>query len=205
VQSWDKTWEKVFQSREWGKYPPEELIRFIAKNFYKYQNRKAIRILDLGCGTGACTWYIAREGFSAYGIDGSKTAVEKAKQRFSEENLDGEFVVGDFIKIPYPDEFFDCVIDVCSLQHNKPKFAMMALSEVFRVLKPNGKVFSMLVASGSWLNPYLEEGYVHFYKLYEVKKLFKKFKNVNIEKSIRTYNNRKNRIIHWVVSGDKVI
>jgi ubiquinone/menaquinone biosynthesis C-methylase UbiE len=193
MQSWDKTWEKVFRIKEWSKYPPEELIRFVANNFYSAPNRKAVKILDLGCGTGACTWYLAREGFSAYGIDGSKTGIKKAKQRFAEENLSGEFVVGDFIKILYPANFFDCVIDICSMQHNQFKFAKMATSEIFRVLKPGGKLFSMLVAGGSWKEPYLGKGYVHFYKLSEVKKLFEKFKNISIEKSMRTYNNRKIR------------
>jgi hypothetical protein len=31
---WDKGWDKIFSTAEWGKYPGEELIRFIARNFY---------------------------------------------------------------------------------------------------------------------------------------------------------------------------
>ncbi|EDP6584064.1 class I SAM-dependent methyltransferase, partial [Campylobacter jejuni] len=27
-------WENIFSQKEWGKYPSENLIRFIAKNFY---------------------------------------------------------------------------------------------------------------------------------------------------------------------------
>jgi len=45
---WDKTWDNVFLKKEWGKYPPEELIRFIARNFYEVKNRKKVRILDMG-------------------------------------------------------------------------------------------------------------------------------------------------------------
>jgi ubiquinone/menaquinone biosynthesis C-methylase UbiE len=203
VGSWNKIWEKVFQTHEWGKYPPEELIRFIAKNFYKTPDREAIRILDLGCGTGACTWYLAREGFSAYGMDGSKTAIEKARQRFREDHLKGEFIVGDFIRIPFQDKFFDSVIDVCSIQHNRPRFAKEVASEVYRVTKPGGKLFSMLTATGTWKRPSVGQGYVHHYKLSEVKRLFKNFKVLGIEKSERTYNNRKKKVIHWVVSGEK--
>jgi len=203
--SWDKIWEKVFRTQEWGKYPPEELIRFVAKNFYKAPNREAVKILDLGCGTGACTWYLAREGFSAYGIDGSTAAIKRAKQRFSEERLKGEFVVGDFVKIPYPREFFDCVIDVCSIQHNRPSSAKKVVSEVHRVLKPDGKFFSMLASVGIWKGPYVGKGYVHFYKLSEIGELFKNFKILSIEKSERTYYNRKRKIAHWVVFMEKRI
>jgi hypothetical protein len=62
--SWDPTWEQVFRVRDWARYPQEELIRFVAVNFYSAAERKKIKILDAGCGTGAGVWFIAREGFS---------------------------------------------------------------------------------------------------------------------------------------------
>jgi len=115
---WDKTWDNVFLKKEWGKYPPEELIRFIARNFYEVKNRKKVRILDMGCGTGAATWYLAREGFSIFGIDGSKTAIKIVKERFEKEKLRGEFIVGDLAKLPYPNDYFNCVVDIAAMQHN---------------------------------------------------------------------------------------
>lgn len=86
IEAWDPIWEEVFHSQEWGKYPGESLIRFIARNFYK-RNRKEVRILEIGCGTGANIWYLCREGFSAYGIDGSKKAVSLANNRIKTEGL----------------------------------------------------------------------------------------------------------------------
>src|SRR3989338_11176865 len=95
--SWDKTWEKVFSSKEWGKYPPEVLVRFVARNYYAAPDRSKIKILDLGCGTGAATWYMAREGFSVVGIDGSKTAIKIARRRFKAEKLKADFKNGDIV------------------------------------------------------------------------------------------------------------
>src|SRR5690349_11778017 len=100
-QSWDPIWETVFKSQEWGKYPPEQVIRFVARNFYAARDRKSVRILDLGCGTGACAWYMAREGFSVSGIDGSETAVRTAMLRLSEENLSADLRVGDYLHLPW--------------------------------------------------------------------------------------------------------
>lgn len=203
--SWDPTWEKVFQSQEWGKYPPEELVRFIARSFYKVPDRKKIKVLDLGCGTGAATWFIAREGFTAYGIDGSETAIKIAKQRFQKEKLEGKFKIGDFIKLDYPNEFFDCVVDITALQHNKIENLKQVFSEISRVLKPNGKIFSMMVSKKTKFNektnPFNGRGYYHFFDKEEVLDLFSNFKNIEIEMSERT--DRGNFISHYIVTGEK--
>lgn len=220
--SWDSVWEKVFQEQEWGKYPPEELIRFIAWNFYGVKDRKSVRLLDVGCGTGACTWYLAREGFSVDGIDGSKTAIYRATKRFAEEGLKAEFVVGDLIKLPYPDEFFDAVIDVAAIECNTIENVKAIFAQINRVLRPGGEFFSMAIKTGSYgygegdeierntftnvkIGPFKGKGIIHFFTEREIRHLLSlnQFKNVEIEWSARTVNNQKNKIIHWIVMAQK--
>ena len=48
----DPVWEEIFSTREWGQYPSENIIRFVARNYYK-KERDNIKILDFGCGGGA--------------------------------------------------------------------------------------------------------------------------------------------------------
>ncbi|ECL6467391.1 SAM-dependent methyltransferase, partial [Campylobacter jejuni] len=57
----EKIWEQIFSKKEWGKYPSENVIRFIARNFYNVQDRSKINILELGFGTGANLWFCAKE------------------------------------------------------------------------------------------------------------------------------------------------
>src|SRR5438105_645758 len=83
--SWDPVWEDIFKSQPWGRYPGEDLIRFVARNFYKAPSRSSVRILEVGCGPGANLWYMAREGFSVFGIDGAPTALELARLRLDRE------------------------------------------------------------------------------------------------------------------------
>ena len=85
MKSFDNEWEKIHASQEWGKYPSENVIRFIARNYYS-KDRLKTRILDFGCGAGSNTWYLAKEGFDVYAFDGSVSAVEKTKKRLKEEN-----------------------------------------------------------------------------------------------------------------------
>lgn len=141
MRSWDPTWEQVFCSQAWGRYPGEHLIRFVAKNLYR-RDRSKTRVLEVGCGPGANLWYLAREGFSAHGIDGSKTAVRQAQERLLLEGLKADVSVGDILKLPWPDGSFDAVIDVECLYVNDAEAMRSILAEIRRVLVPGGLLYS---------------------------------------------------------------
>ena len=66
----------------------------MARNYYK-SHRGNVKILDFGCGIGAVTWYVAKEGVNAYGFDGSETAIKKAKVRIKEENVSADLILAD--------------------------------------------------------------------------------------------------------------
>ncbi len=223
--SWDSTWERVFRTRDWGRYPPEELIRFIAKHFYSVPDRAKVKILEIGSGPGANIWYMAREGFAVYGIDGSKSAIVKAKERLQEEGLKACLQVGDVMQLSsfYPPPlYFDAVVDVACIQHNKMQAIQTILDQVFAVLKSGGRVFSMMVASGSWGDglgkeiepgtfvdiregPLQGMGLCHFFSLKEVQRLFGRFSEVQIENSSRSFSSRCHWYKHWVVEGVKCL
>ncbi|MBU2020564.1 MAG: class I SAM-dependent methyltransferase [Bacteroidetes bacterium] len=140
-KSWDPIWNKVFTENNWGKYPSESLIRFVARNYYN-QERSEIRILEIGCGPGANIWYLSREGFQAFGLDGSSVAIAQAQERLDHEQLEATLLVGDILNIPYSDHYFDAIIDVECLYANSIENAKIILEEMQRVLKPQGKLYS---------------------------------------------------------------
>lgn len=219
--AWDQTWEQVFNSQEWGKYPSEDLIRFIARNFYGSPNRKEIKILEVGCGTGANLWYVAREGFSVYGVDGSKTAIKRAETRLKNEVIDwsGELFVGDIISLPFENSSFDAVIDNEAIYANSYENSTVIYNEIYRVLKENGKVYSKTFATGSWGDktgenigrntwipsegPLKDKGVARFSTKEDIKELLANFEIVELEKIERTYNDLNERVIEWLISGVK--
>ena len=201
TKTWDPIWEDIYSTREWGKYPPEELVRFVARNFYASPDRSKVKMLDLGCGTGAATWYVAREGFGAFGIDGSLAGIEIAQKRFQAEGLVGEFLVGDISSLPYADASFDAAIDIASIQHNEPDAVQKIVDETRRVLKPGGTFFGMLIAESQSLANW--PGMIHYFTIDELEQLFAEFSELNIEYVIRTEKNRSQVQKFWIVEAMK--
>lgn len=105
------------------------------------------RVLEVGCGRGGGTAYIAKyhQPKAAIGIDYSNVTVKRAQDLNGESDV-LSFRWGDAEDLPFPDESFDVVINI----ESSHCYANMSgfLSEVARVLKPGG-VFSWADMRGS--------------------------------------------------------
>lgn len=141
-KSIDEIWEKIHSNRAWGVYPSEHVIRFVARNYYS-KCRSDIKILDFGCGQGAHTWYLAREGFDTYAFDGSESAVKKTKTKLDKEGLNAKLSVFDALSIDYPFEYFDAVIDSLCIYSNRISDIRKMYESVFRILKSGGKLLTI--------------------------------------------------------------
>lgn len=148
---WDSTWEKIFSSRPWGKYPGEDVVRFVARGFYKVDDRSSVKLLEIGCGTGANLWYMAREGFQTYGVDGSQSAIDISRARLDKEvpGWKGGLAVGDMLSLDFPDNYFDGVLDVEAVCCNGFEQSQSIYKEMVRVLKPGGRLYSRCFAKGT--------------------------------------------------------
>ena len=95
--------------------------------------------LELGCGAGDLTLWLAGKGYVAYGVDIAPTAIEWAREKALERNVTADFRVGSVVDLcGYPDGFFDVVLDGhcfhCIIGHDRSLF----LASARRVLKPEG-------------------------------------------------------------------
>lgn len=209
MSSYIDHWDDKFQAQEWGKYPPEELVRFIGRNYKKLKSEN-ISILEIGCGPGANLWFLHREGYKVAGIDGSKTAIDKANKRLNCENIGlnknpQDLKVGNFSNLPWDKNEFDLVIDIFSLYANTRETIKQTLSEISRVLKPEGKLFCKLWGTkttgfkeGKEIEKYTFDdiktgpcanmGISHFFDKDEINDIFSGFEILNIDTIQRTDN-----------------
>jgi SAM-dependent methyltransferase len=70
------------------------------------------RALDLGCGTGTHSIYLARRGFAVVGVDFSSKAIEMAREKARQAGAAVDFRVGDVTRLDFLREPFDFVLDI---------------------------------------------------------------------------------------------
>ena len=95
------------------------------------------RALDLACGEGRNTVWLAQQGWTATGVDFSAVGVEKGRRLAADRGVEVEWVVADVTTWPGRAEAFDLVI-VFYVQLPAPDRAAM-LATAARALAPGGR------------------------------------------------------------------
>lgn len=98
-------------------------------------------VLDVGCGVGATSCYIAkRHGCRLVGVDILERMIDRANERAKKEGVENrvEFRVADAQNLPFEDALFDAVIGESVITFIKHK--QRAVNEYVRVTKPGGYV-----------------------------------------------------------------
>ena len=134
--SWDAEYNKYRQI--WGERP-SELTLEAAKRLI-YSKGKPLRVLDIGCGYGRDSVFIAKSlGFRVLGIDISEKAVEMAKENALKAQAGkAEFKISDFRDL---NSYFDVII-VSNLYHLLPPEGRRDLAHhVARLLGPEGRLY----------------------------------------------------------------
>lgn len=134
-----KQWNRIFKKQGKVFLKPQEDIPKIVKLFKKKGIKK---VLDLGCGSGRHTVYLAKNGFDVYGIDIAPVGIKLTKDWLKQEKLRADLKLGSiYQKLPYEDNFFDAIIAIQVINHGKIESIRKLIKEMKRVLKPNGLIF----------------------------------------------------------------
>jgi tRNA (uracil-5-)-methyltransferase TRM9 len=142
--------------------------------------------LEIGCGNGKNLMY--RKDIKLKGIDICENFVNICKKK----QLDVSYA--DMLNLPFPDNTFDFVFSIAVVHHlNTQKLRIQAINEMFRVCKPNAKIFILVWAFEqdvdskrhfetcdemvSWINREDGKTYYRYYHLYKKNELLEEIIN----------------------------
>lgn len=115
-----------------GVTPPE------VKAFVKEHDASPGRALDLGCGTGKNTVYLARHGWEAVGVDLSLIAILQARWRAFGADARCRFHQADVTDLHFLKDPFDLTLDIGCLHSLPLEDQEPYASEVARLTRPGG-------------------------------------------------------------------
>jgi ubiquinone/menaquinone biosynthesis C-methylase UbiE len=103
-------------------------------------------VLDVGCGTGENTLYLAKHGHGAWGVDASPRAIQKAKAKSERRGIPVTFLVTDALHLGRLGRSFETVID-SGLFHTFSDPERLRFLDSLAGVLPSGGSYFMLVFS----------------------------------------------------------
>jgi 2-polyprenyl-3-methyl-5-hydroxy-6-metoxy-1,4-benzoquinol methylase len=133
-----REWDKIYREYplntlgwELGK-PRPIIIKFIQEKMITKG-----KILDICCGVGTNSIYLAKNGFSVYAIDISPTAIQCAQKEAKKSNVRIDFIISNFVALSFINEVFDFVFDMGCFHHVTLNDRIDFIKGINRVLKKN--------------------------------------------------------------------
>lgn len=199
-----KGWERIYRRMGDLQYGVLPKIKR-ASGIFKEENYE--RILDLGCGTGKHSIFLAKKGFSVYATDMSQTGIDIARKKATSLGLNNiHFKQHDMRTIPFPDGFFDAVVCTWTIYHGTISEIRKTLGEIYRVLKSNGTVLTDFLSasdvthglgreieSNTFIGAKVQEEDIphHYSSREELIQLFSEFRELKIRSSTSSYIDEK--------------
>ena len=140
---WD--WNAVSDKSFWLD-PCEESYYYANK--WRREGRQSL--LDLGCGLGRHAVLFAKAGFKTTGMDISEEALAFLRRYSKENGADVMTRRADMRELPFQDDAFDCIFSMHAAGHCDTAGMKTILSEIKRVLKPEGALFLTLCSKETY-------------------------------------------------------
>jgi SAM-dependent methyltransferase len=134
---WEETYQRThYRNLPWfSPRPYYGLVRAVRERWL----RPGTRVLDIGCGAGTNSIFLARSGFRVQGVDLAPAAIEAARRRANRARLPIRFEVADALRLPVRTASFGGAVDVGCFHTFDPALRPAFSRELARVLRPGGR------------------------------------------------------------------
>lgn len=148
----------------------EELAKLLPENG---------EVLDLGCGMGANSIFLAERGFEVTCVDKDKDNIDYIKKNHSTINA----VNKDILEFDFPDKEYDLVLAINLLHFFEFEDVKLLINKILKSLKKEGLVYLQVFSKN---NPYKE--FSHLFDKKELQDFFSKNKVIEIEQFSKKEN-----------------
>jgi SAM-dependent methyltransferase len=140
VANGERSWGLAPGDEKWGVWDiPERDVHLLPDDL------AGLDTIELGCGTGYVSAWLARRGARPVGIDNSEQQLATARRLQGQHGLGFPLLHGNAEAVPYPDASFDLAISEygASIWADPDKW----LPEAARLLRPGGRLIFLINAT----------------------------------------------------------
>ncbi|MFX1536738.1 MAG: class I SAM-dependent methyltransferase [Promethearchaeota archaeon] len=142
IKAWDEIWKTKEGRALWLEPDP-----FVASLLPRFKKEGIEKILDIGFGVGRHAIFFAKEGFDAYGIEPSPTAIKYAIKWAEQEEVTLKLRTAEMNSLPFDTDLFDLVLAWNVIYHGTISYIRQTFKEIKRCLKFNGYLLCTLIST----------------------------------------------------------
>ncbi|MNI08566.1 Demethylrebeccamycin-D-glucose O-methyltransferase [compost metagenome] len=139
------SWEQIYV--EQGKIQIE-VLDTVVEAVRRFKENGCTDILDLGCGTGRHTLFLAAQGFHMHASDLSQTGVDMTRRLLEQSgSYPAEYSVQNMYDLSFEDGRFDGVLCIWVQGHGIREEVRQGIHEIYRILREGGTVVTDFVTT----------------------------------------------------------
>jgi len=187
---------------------------------YRWKNLKKKTVLDIGCGRGRHSLFLAELGFNVTATDISPEGIEQLRKEAKKRKLESKIktLVCDMLELPFENNTFDGVLGFHSIYHTDYAGLKTVIARITDILKESGQLYitfnsksnpSFHVSDNTVIDEYtvirhfgLEEGIPHTFLEYDdIIELLADYRILKMQQ-IQDYFDKRTSI-HFFVEAEK--
>jgi SAM-dependent methyltransferase len=204
---WQDLWQDPKMRGTWEAMPPLPEVVGMADRLEAESRR---RVLDIGCGLGRHTVYLAARGFEVTATDNAPAALSACNTNLEEAGLTASVIEMEMTDYPFPDGHFDGALGSHVIHHTDLATLKRILAEITRTLAPGGYFVWVTptprhkhcgrgteIEPGTWVDPNHPEGPIphHYCTEEEVRELLHAYDILSIHE--HEHKEGENSKFHW--------